>query len=88
MRKVQVFLREDQKTALASIACRTGRKQSDLIRRGVDLLIERAENDDRDWRAAIRASAGIWRGRTDLEALSRDFRAAAGRRIAPASDPG
>lgn len=88
MRKVQVFLREDQKTALASIAGRTGRKQSDLIRRGVDLLIERAENDDRDWRAATRAAAGIWRDRTDLEARSRDFRAAAGRRIAPASDPG
>lgn len=64
MRKIQVFLREDQKVALKSIAARTGRKQSDLIRSGADLLIDRAEHEDADWRAATRAAAGMWHDRT------------------------
>lgn len=82
MQKIQVFLREDQKAALKSISLRTAQKQSELIRKGVDLLIERATHEDADWRAATRAAAGIWQDRTDLEALSRKLRAAARRRFA------
>lgn len=82
MQKIQVFLREDQKAALKSISVRTAQTQSDLIRKGVDLLIERATHEDVDWRAATRAAAGIWKNRTDLEDLSRKLRAAAKRRLA------
>jgi len=81
MQKVQVFLREDQKAALASIAARTGRKQSDLIRKGIDLLIDRAEREDVDWREATRAAAGIWQDRADIADLARELRAAAKRRF-------
>ena len=81
MQKIQVFLREDQKAALKSIAARTGQKQSDLIRKSVDLLIDRARRQDVDWREATRAVAGTWKGRTDLEGLSREFRAATKRRF-------
>lgn len=81
MRKIQVFLREDQKAALKSNAARTGRKQSDLIRNGVDLLIEGAQRQDVDWREATRAAAGLWKDRTDLESVRRDTRDAAKRRF-------
>ena len=81
MRKVQVFLREDQKAALRSISARTRQKQSDLIRNGVDLLIARAEREEVDWREATRAAAGMWRDRTDLEDLARELRGAAKRRF-------
>ena len=81
MRKIQVFLRADQKAALRTISARTGRKQSDLIRKGVDLVIEQAEGAQVDWREATRAAAGMWRDRTDLEALTRELRAAARRRF-------
>jgi Ribbon-helix-helix domain len=42
MLKIQVFLREDQKTALEAPSARTGVRQSDLVRQGVDLLLEGA----------------------------------------------
>ena len=81
MQKIQVFLREDQKAALKSIAARTGKKQSDLIRKSVDLLIDRAEREDVDWREATRTAAGSWKDRTDLEDLARELRTAAKRRF-------
>jgi hypothetical protein len=80
MQKVQVFLREDQKSALRSIAARTGQKQSDLIRQGVDLLIDRTKQEV-DWREAILSGAGVWADRTDLDDYSRNFREAAKRRL-------
>ena len=53
MRKAQVFLRDDQKTALRNLSRRTGRKQSELIRHGVDLAIAEAERmPEDDWRSA------------------------------------
>lgn len=84
MQKVQVFLREEQKSALRSLAARTGRKQSDLIRMGVDLVIEQAGREQADWRSALHEAAGMWADRTDLDAFDRDFRAAARRRFAAA----
>ena len=88
MHKVQIFLRDDQKAALKSIAARTGRKQSDLIRSSVDLFIDRVEREDVDWREATRAAAGIWKDRTDLEAFANELRAAAKRRFSSAYDRG
>lgn len=81
MQKTQIFLREDQKAALKSIAARTGQRQSDLIRKGVDLLIDRTEREDVDWREATRAVAGLWKDRTDLESLAKEIRGAAKRRF-------
>ncbi len=81
MLKVQVFLRNDQKSALKSLAARTGRRQSDLIRSGVDLLIDRSANDDAGWREATRAAVGIWRDRADISAMSAAIREAAKKRF-------
>ena len=77
MEKVQVFLRGDQKAALEAIGARTGQRQSDLIREGVDLLIERSGRRDDDWREVTRAVAGIWRDRTDIDDIDRSLRAVA-----------
>jgi len=70
MQKIQVFLRDDQKTALKSLSARTGARQSDLVRRGVDLLLEGTAARKADWREAVRAAAGLWRDRKDIEAVS------------------
>jgi ribbon-helix-helix protein len=67
MRKIQVFLREDQKAALQTLSARTGVRQSDLVRRSVDLLLEGAARRKSDWREATRAAAGIWRDRKEVE---------------------
>ncbi len=74
MQKAQVFLREDQKSDLEAIAKRTGRKQSELIRSGVDLVIEQ-EKTRSDWRAGFRQAAGIWRDRDDIPELMAETRA-------------
>jgi hypothetical protein len=87
MRKIQVFLREDQKEALKSISVRTGRKQSDLIRGSVDLLIDAMKREDSDRREATRSAAGLWKDRTDLEDISRQLRAAAKRRFSSVYEP-
>jgi hypothetical protein len=81
MQKIQVFLREDQKTGLKSLSARTGARQSDLVRRGVDLLLERAAARKADWREAVRAAAGLWRDRTDIEKDSAKLRASLKKRF-------
>ncbi len=81
MQKIQVFLRDDQKAALKSLSARTGARQSDLVRRGVDLLLEEGARKDQDWRAATRAVAGLWRDREDSEATMMELRKAAKRRL-------
>ncbi len=81
MRKVQVFLRDDQKTALKRLAARTGRRQSDLIRSGVDLVLENDQHKNEGWREATRAAAGLWRDRDDIEAASKNLRDAAKKRF-------
>jgi hypothetical protein len=87
MQKIQVFLRKDQKAALKSISVRTGRKQSDLIRKSVDLLIDTMKRQDADWREATRSAAGLWKDRADLEDISRQLRAAAKRRFSSVYEP-
>lgn len=74
MQKIQVFLRTDQKMALKSLSAQTGMRQSDLVRRGVDLLLEGARATT-DWREATRVAAGLWRGREDLGAINEELRA-------------
>lgn len=43
MQKTQVFIRDDQKKELSRLARITGRKQSTLIREGIDLYLEKAK---------------------------------------------
>ena len=81
MQKIQVFLREDQKTALKSLSARTGARQSELVRRGVDLVLEGAAARNADWREAIRAVAGLWRDRKDIETTSGRLRRSLAKRF-------
>jgi len=81
VQKIQVFLREEQKTALKTLSAQTGVRQSDLVRQGVDLLLEGASRRTTDWREATRAAAGLWRERKDLETISEELRASLRRRL-------
>lgn len=77
------LLADDQKAALKSISGRACQKQSTLVRKGVDPLIDRALRDDADRRQATRAAAGLWKDRTDIEEIGRSAREAAKRRFTP-----
>jgi hypothetical protein len=79
MIKMQVYLRDEQKSALRKMAARTGTAESDLVRQGVDLMLEKKEKDVEGWREATRAAAGMWKDR-DLSFFD-DMRKAVKRRL-------
>jgi len=69
MVRTQIYLTENQRDELATIAKTVGKKQSELIREAIDLLIAQAENSRRE--SVLRKATGIWKDRTDLP----DFKA-------------
>ncbi len=58
MQKTQVFIRDDQKKELSRLARITGRKQSTLIREGIDLYLEKAKVQS-TWKENMMKLAGF-----------------------------
>jgi hypothetical protein len=68
MIRTQIYLTDKQRTQLAIIAKNSGKKQSEVIREAIDLLIEQTGQSRK--RMALKEAAGIWKNRKDLP----DFR--------------
>jgi Arc/MetJ-type ribon-helix-helix transcriptional regulator len=64
MIRTQIYLTEQQRNELASIAKSFGKKQSELIREAIDRLIDQTGKNHRE--LVLREAAGIWKDRTDL----------------------
>ena len=64
MIRTQIYLTEQQRNELATIAKSFGKKQSELIREAIDRLIEQTGKNHRE--LVLREVAGIWKDRTDL----------------------
>ena len=64
MVRTQIYLTEQQRDKLATIAKTVGKKQSVLIREAIDRLIDQASSGRRE--LVLREAAGIWKDRTDL----------------------
>lgn len=75
MQKAQVFLTDEQKNALKALSSATGRKQSEIIRRGVDLAIAECESQKSHWKASLKKASGMWKDRDDVEDVIADNRA-------------
>ena len=67
MQKAQVFLTEDQKFALKALSTKTGRKQSEIIRHGLDLAIAEAQLQKNDWKTSLVRVRGLWKDRDEAE---------------------
>ena len=68
MVRTQIYLTEEERDALNALAEATGKKQSELIREAVDLLIDIAAGSSRD--VILENAEGIWRDRDDLPDFS------------------
>lgn len=64
MVRTQLYLTEEEREGLTSVAQSTGKKQSELIREAVDQLLDTARGDRRA--AVLKEAAGLWRSRDDL----------------------
>ncbi len=69
MIRTQIYLTDKQRSELAVIAKNLGKKQSEIIREAIDLLIEQTGHGRKE--SALQEAAGIWKNRKDLP----DFRA-------------
>ncbi|MGD9822921.1 CopG family transcriptional regulator [Desulfobacter sp.] len=64
MIRTQIYLTDQQRAELATLAEIQGKKQSELIREAIDILIEQASHDRR--KKILCETAGIWKNRSDL----------------------
>ncbi len=64
MVRTQIYLTDEERTALRAIARVHGKSQSELIRAAVDGLIQRQEIKHK--RELLNHYAGLWKDRTDL----------------------
>ena len=69
MHRTQIYLTDDQIREIKVLSSRLGVKQSELIRKALDEFLD--EQFSQDWKADMRAAAGIWAGREDLPDFSR-----------------
>ena len=64
MFRTQVYLTEEERSALKQLGDETGRGQSELIREAIDAYVALRTPERRA--AALDEAAGIWRDRDDL----------------------
>ena len=64
MNRTQIYLNPAQQKALNTLAARTGRTQTELIRDAIDQFVGERKASGRA--SVIKRSAGLWKGREDL----------------------
>jgi hypothetical protein len=75
MVRKQIFIREDQQERLKLVAAREGVAEAELVREGLDLVLERkAPTEDDSWREAIRCIEGMWEDRKEFDAFDAERR--------------
>ena len=67
MVRTQIYLTEQQRDKLATIAKTVGKKQSELIREAIDRLIDQVSSGHRA--LVLREAAGIWESMKHVGAM-------------------
>jgi hypothetical protein len=68
MIRTQIYLTEQERTALGLISAETGKAQSEIIREAVDCFIAQSGKAHRE--AVLGRAAGLWKDRDDLPNFS------------------
>lgn len=64
MVRTQIYLTDEERGGLTTLAASTGKSQAQLIREAVDSLIELASGNRR--KSILNKAAGMWHDRDDL----------------------
>jgi len=67
MIRTQIYLEESASKKIRSIAAKSGKKQSEVIREAIDQFISSFQ--DGDQKAQLKRAKGIWKNRNDLVEL-------------------
>ena len=73
MIRKQVFITEEQERRLKALSEQLGVAQAEIVREGVDLVLDQREMV-MDVDAAVDQAFGIWKDREDVEALIQENR--------------
>jgi hypothetical protein len=60
MIRKQVFITPEQKRRLNERSALSGVAEAQLIREGIDIVLEKQKREDDDWKVGLRRIAGIW----------------------------
>ena len=69
MIRTQIYLTDQQRAELAILSKTQGKKQSELIREAIDILIEQASQERK--KKILCETAGIWKDRSDIPDLKK-----------------
>ena len=69
MIRTQIYLTDQQRAELAILSEIQGKKQSELIREAIDILIEQTGQERR--KRILCQTAGIWKDRSDIPDFKR-----------------
>ena len=69
MIRTQIYLTEEEKSALNSLSAERGKKQSELIREAVDNLVAKFSKSRQQ--AILDRVAGMWKNRNDLPDITK-----------------
>lgn len=67
MIRKQFFIEEMQNKRLKSVALLTGRSEADIIRAGIDQVLEQQAGSSEDWKPGLLSIAGLWADYPDAE---------------------
>ena len=67
MIRTQVYISETEKKMLSQLSRQTQKTQSELIREAIGLLCHAVKKKSKSRADRMRAAAGIWADRTDLD---------------------